>query len=499
MTTITTLPIDEHAEQAVIGSILLERDAIIVVKDILTPIHFGIERHRVIYDAMLACVNRREPPDIVTLEAELRRRDQLDAVGGMDYLLSLYDAVPTPFHAEYYATIVRNCAVMRDLITVGAKITALGTKTPKTAHDAVNDAMAMVRDVYQRLLLKQEPRTIGDMAYETLDCVLNRRERSGRLTGLKEYDELTGGYVNGELIICAARPGMGKTAWMMEHAIRLAKQQYRVLIFSLEMSHHQLMRRALARLSQIPLTMIARTDWIDTEQERIMSQKLLAAVEEFERYPIWIYEPHRATIDHIRSVIFNFITKHDQPLDLIAIDYLGLIKGTNPRMERHEEIAEIARECKMIAREFDCPVLLLAQLNREVEHRANKRPLLSDLRDSGEIEQAADIVTFLYRESYYETIAKKKATKKGRMSLTHGVIDDASANPDLACEIVVAKNRNGPTGTAMVTFDRLRQTFDNANTVDSYLADVELFDRRNGHDEAKANEQSSLMDDEELF
>lgn len=427
------LPANIEAERATLGSILLNREAIIAIAPWLAAEYFYLEKHAWIYEAMLACYNARIPPDTRTVSEELRRRDRLEAVGGIPYLSELVDAVPTSYHVEYYARIVERTALLRKLIVAGGKIAALGYDEQDDLEATLDKAEATLFEVSQRRST-QDFVHIGqviDSYYEQITYLQEHRgEVVGVPTGFRDLDEITGGLQRSDLIILAARPSVGKTSLCLSLAYNVATQyQGTVGIFSLEMSREQLVQRLLAMDTRID-THRLRTGHIRESELQIVMEAMgrLASV------PIYIEDTPGLSVMEVRSKARRL--QAQAGVDLLIIDYLQLMQGRRTD-NRVQEVSEISRGLKALARELNVPVLALSQLSRAVEGRTSHVPMLSDLRESGSIEQDADIVMFIYREELYE----KDTDKKG------------------IAEIHIAKHRNGPIGVVPLRFDATTTRF----------------------------------------
>ncbi|NWG20022.1 MAG: replicative DNA helicase [Chloroflexi bacterium] len=427
MTTLPDLPQSIDAEKATLGSILLNRDAVVAVAPWLQADYFYIQRHAQIYEAMLACYNARIPPDTRTVSEELRRRNQLEAVGGVLYLSELVDSVPTSYHVEYYARIVERTALLRRLIAAGGKIAALGYEEQHDLETTLDRAEQTLFEVSQRRT-KQDFVHIGqviDAYYEQINYLQEHRgEVVGLPTGFRDLDQITGGLQRSDLIILAARPGVGKTSLIMSIAYNIATQyQGTVGIFSLEMSRDQLVQRLLSMDTTIDTHRLRLGQLREDEMERV-----IGAMGRLAATPIYIEDTAGLSIMDVRSRARRL--QAQAGVDLIIIDYLQLMQGRRTD-NRVQEVSEISRGLKALARELNVPVIALSQLSRAVEGRTSHVPMLSDLRESGSIEQDADIVMFIYREELYDSNTDKKGI----------------------AEIHIAKHRNGPVGVVPMRFD----------------------------------------------
>jgi replicative DNA helicase len=428
------LPQNIEAEKATLGSILLNREAIVAVAPWLMAEYFYMDRHAQIYEAMLACYNARIPPDTRTVSEELRRRDRLDSCGGVPYLSDLVDTVPTSYHVEYYARIVERTALLRQLINAGGKIAALGYDEREELENTLDRAEQTLFEVSQRRS-NQDFIHIGqviDSYYEQINYLQEHRgEVVGVPSGFRDLDELTGGLQNSDLIILAARPSVGKTSLALSLGYNVAtRHQRNVGIFSLEMSRDQLVQRLLAMDTRIDSHRLRTGHLNEADLQNVMeSMGRLAAV------PIYIEDTPGLSIMEVRSKARRL--QSQSGVDLIIIDYLQLMAGKRSD-NRVQEVSEISRGLKALARELNVPVIALSQLSRAVEGRTSHIPMLSDLRESGSIEQDADIVMFIYREELYD----KDTDKKG------------------IAELHIAKHRNGPIGVVPMRFDAATTRFD---------------------------------------
>lgn len=430
-----SLPFDLQAERATLGSIFLERDAIIAVAGWLPAEYFYLEKHALIYEAMLACYNRREPADLATVAAELRRRGQLDLVGGLSMLSELVTEVPTAVHIEYYARIVERTALLRRLIEAGGRIAAMGYDEASDLEETLDRAEAELFAVSQRRN-NQDFVHIGRVVNTLFSQIESMQERRGEVigvpTGYHDLDELTGGLQPSDLIILAARPSVGKTSLALSLAYNVAfHANGTVAIFSLEMSREQLVQRMLAMHTGIDMQRL-RTGNLRGEELSLAIEGLGVLSE----LPIYIEDTPGLSITDVRARARRLHS--EVGITLVMIDYLQLMSGRRTD-NRVQEVSDISRGLKALARELNVPVLALSQLSRAVEGRQNHVPMLSDLRESGSIEQDADIVMFIYREELYD----KETDKKG------------------IAEIHIAKHRNGPLGVIPLRFESRTTRFQN--------------------------------------
>lgn len=432
-------PQNLEAEQSVLGSLLIDRDAIIRVAAMIRPDDFASAANGTIFRAILDLYNRREPTDFVTLSDELTRRTRLDEVGGIAYLSTLANAVPTAVHVEYYARIVERTATLRRLIDAGTEIVKIAYDDGVETEDALDAAERAIFNVTERRTTKDFV-SIADVLDKFFDQInymdQHRGEMVGVATGFADMDQLTGGLQRSDLVIVAARPSVGKTALALGMAYGAAITHGKTVgIFSLEMSAEQLVTRLLSTETGVDTHRLRMGQINDGEWDRISR-----AFGRLAEANIFIDDTAAASIMDIRSKARRLQAEHG--LDLLIIDYLQLMTARRSE-NRVQEISEISRGLKGLARELNVPVVALSQLSRAVETRADHRPMLSDLRESGSIEQDADIVMFIYREEVYEPETDKKGI----------------------AEIIVAKHRNGPVGTVHLRY--FNQT--------ARFADLELY------------------------
>lgn len=436
-----SLPADIHAERGVLGAIMLERDAIVAVATRLPADYFYLEKHALIYEAMLACYNRRVPPDLSTVADELRRQGKLDQIGGIGFLGELSAEVPTAVHVEYYAEIVERTALLRRLIEAGGKITALGYDEAQDLEITLDRAEAELFNVSQRRN-SQDFVHIGRVVDNLFEQVTHLQERRGEVvgvpTGYQDLDEITGGLQPSDLVILAARPSVGKTSLALSIAYNVAFHAYNsgssgnaIGVFSLEMSREQLAQRLLAMHTGIDTQRLRTGNLREQDLQNVME-----AMGVLSELPIYIEDTPGQSIAEVRSKARRL--QAEVGIYLVVIDYLQLMQGRRSD-NRVQEVSEISRGLKALARELNVPVLALSQLSRAVEGRTNHVPMLSDLRESGSIEQDADIVMFIYREDLYD----KETDKKG------------------IAEIHIAKHRNGPIGVIPLRFDANTTRFQN--------------------------------------
>ncbi|WP_397536676.1 replicative DNA helicase [Rummeliibacillus pycnus] len=423
-------PHNQEAEQSVIGAIFLEPQALITASEILIPEDFYRSAHQIIFQTMLRLSDQGKAIDVITVTEELSSHNELDDIGGISYITEIANAVPTAANVGYYAQIVSEKAVLRRLIRVATKIAEDGYTREDEVDALLSEAERKVMEVANRKNAG-DFKHVKDVLVETYANVEQLQNRKGDITGIptgfRDLDRLTAGFQRGDLIIVAARPSVGKTAFALNVAQAVGTQTTEnVAIFSLEMGAEQLVMRMLCAEGNID-AQVLRTGALNSEDWR----KLTMATGTLSRAGIYIDDSAGVRVSEIRAKCRRL--KQEQGLGMILIDYLQLIQGSGGAgQNRQQEVSEISRSLKALARELEVPVIALSQLSRGVEQRQDKRPMMSDLRESGSIEQDADIVAFLYREDYYD-----KQT------------EDANT-----IEIIVAKQRNGPTDTVKLAFKK---------------------------------------------
>ncbi|CAA9487001.1 MAG: Replicative DNA helicase (DnaB), partial [uncultured Rubrobacteraceae bacterium] len=427
-------PHDLDAERAVIGALLVSETAVAAVAEQLTAEEFYSETHRIIYAAMMRLYSRGDRIDQITLTNELSSINEFDRVGGRAYVFQLVESVPTASNAARYAEIVRGKALLRSVIDVGSRITENAFREPEDVTEALDSAEQLIYNVSNNTL-KQHLAPVSQLAPGALEMIQRLYEQEGEVTGVEtgfeDLDRLTTGFHKSDLVVLAARPAMGKTA-MALNAIWHASGEKKmpVAIFSLEMSKEQLVQRLISQTTRIPAQSL-RSGNVKAEDW----PKLLRGVAQVSEAPIWIDDTAGVTLMEMRAKVRRLASQltaqGGPPLSLVVVDYLQLMIGQGSRNDnRQQEIAEISRGLKVLARDLDVPVLAIAQLSRAVESRHDKRPMLSDLRDSGAIEQDADMVMFLYRDEYYNPDSDDKGI----------------------AEVIVGKHRNGPTGKVQLAW-----------------------------------------------
>jgi replicative DNA helicase len=411
-----------EAEQAVLGSLLVSSDAITRVVDVLEPDYFYRKAHQIIYAAMLDLFDKNEPIDGLTISQYLKDQGKLDGIGGRQYITDLALSIATTANVEYYAKVVHDKALLRNLIKAGTEIVS-SSYEETDAEVAIDKAERLVFNLAQRRNLQQLvaiKHIVEDSFAKIEERYENRDALSGAPSGFYDLDSITSGFQPSDLVILAARPSMGKTAFALNIAQNMAvAHNIPVAIFSLEMSKEQLVQRMLCSEANIDANRLRtghlhNNDW----------SNLAMAMGRLGEAPIYIDDSAVVTALEIRAKCRRLKAEY-KGLGLIMIDYIQLMQGRKATDNRVQEVSEISRSLKTLARELSVPVIALSQLSRAVEARQNKRPMLSDLRESGSIEQDADLVMFIYRDEYYNP----ESDKRGE------------------AEIIIAKQRNGPVGT----------------------------------------------------
>ena len=426
-------PHSVESEQSILGSIILDKEAIITVAETIQPMDFYKEAHKIIYESMLKLNSNNEPIDLITLIEELRKEGHLDSIGGISYLTSLSTIVPTTSNVKYYANIVKEKSVMRQLIKASNEIINLGYDASTDVQEILDKAEKNIFDISQEKS-GDDIQPINVVLQDTFEMIeklcTDKSEVTGITTGFADLNKKINGLQRTDLILLAARPAMGKTAFSLNLVQNAAlKGDASVAVFSLEMSKEQLVQRMLSAQSNVELSKIKTGNLGESDWPRIIDG--MAVLSEAN---IFIDDTPGIKISEIRSKCRRL--KIEKGLDLILIDYLQLMEGEGKNENRQQEIAKISRSLKILAKELDCPVVALSQLSRSPELRKDHRPILSD---SGSIEQDADIVMFLYRDEYYHDDSEKKNIG----------------------EVIIAKNRHGETGNVeLVWFGQVQKFAD---------------------------------------
>ena len=445
------IPRDAEAEKAVLGAIFIDPEAIADASAVLQAADFYERANQIVFQAMLDLSDRQDAIDPLTLQDELTKRNQLDDIGGIAYISQLALATPTAEHVTYYAKIVHRKAILRNLIAASQKIIANAMEDASDVTDILDDAESEIMNVSSENNTGGF-RQIKQVISSTLEEINNIPEDGNMVTGLptgfSELDKMTTGFHDDELIIIAARPGVGKTSFAMNVAQFVGLHTPKtVAVFSLEMSGEQLVQRMIASEGLINSQHL-RTGQLDEEEW----SKLIMASGSLANTSIFIDDTPGIKMSEIRAKSRR-LAKEQGNLGLIVIDYLQLIEG--PRSEsRQQEVSAISRQLKKLAKELHVPVIALSQLSRSVEQRQDKRPVLSDIRESGSIEQDADIVSFLYRDDYYrdeQDDDEEQASKN----------NDNSEDDSGEVEVIIEKNRSGSRGTVKLMFTKPYNRFSN--------------------------------------
>jgi len=433
-------PQNLEAEQGVLGSMLLDRDAIARVVEAVRAEDFYRDAHRVIFAAMVDLFERGEPVDLITVTNRLASMGKIEDVGGATYLASLPNVVPTAANVDYYAGIVLEKSMLRALINAGTHIAALGYEAADDIAALIDHAERLVFGIAARRNI-QDFQVIKEILKDSFEKIDKRYQEKGTVTGVPtsftDLDMMTSGLQPSDMIIVAARPSVGKTTFCVNIAQHAAlSQKIPVAIFSLETSKEQLVQRILCAEAQVDNSKL-RTGFLADDDWR----KLARAMGVLSEAPIFIDDSATLSVVEMRAKARKLKAEHG--LGLIVIDYIQLIQSFRRTENRTQELSEIARNIKSLAKELDVPIIAISQLSRAVEALGQKRPILSHLRESGEIEQVSDLVLFLYREDYYD---QEKAQKENKENI---------------CEVIIAKHRNGPIGTVELYFHKEHSRFDN--------------------------------------
>ena len=416
------LPHSVEAEQSVIGSMIMDRDAIMTASEVITSEDFYQSQYGVLFDAMLELYNEGKPVDLVTLQERLREKDVPPEISSLEFVRDLLDAVPTSANVRHYATIVQEKSMLRKLFKVNEDIANTCYLAREKTEDILEETEKKIFDLLQY-------RSTGDfvpikqVVLNALDKIEKASKNKGTVTGIPtgfiDLDYKTSGFQPSDLILIAARPSMGKTAFVLNVAQHMAfKEGKTVAIFSLEMSKEQLVNRLFSLESKVDSQALRTGNLTDEDWAKLIEGAAVVG-----KSNLIIDDTPGISIAELRSKCRKFKLEHD--LGIIIIDYLQLMSGGKHSESRQQEISEISRSLKAVARELNVPVVALSQLSRAVEQRPDHRPMLSDLRESGAIEQDADVVMFLYRDDYYNKDTDKKNI----------------------AEVIIAKQRNGPIGT----------------------------------------------------
>ncbi|MDD5551691.1 MAG: replicative DNA helicase [Candidatus Pacebacteria bacterium] len=423
-----------ETEKALLGSLMMDKDGIIKVVDFMHPEDFYKENHGIIYQAMLDLYQSGEPIDVMNLKQRLEEKKELRKIGGAAYLSELLETIPTPAHLAHYGKTVREKKVLRDLIKASGEIFELGHKEDKNVDNILDEAEKKIFSISERSLtqgflpIKNEL----DDAFERIDKIHSRKEElRGVTTGFSKLDDMLAGFQRGDFILLAARPSLGKTSLALDVARAASKSGVPVGIFSLEMSKEQLVDRLIAAEANLSMWKL-RTGKLSGEDE---FARIREAMERLSKSQIYIDDAPSASVLHMRAMARRL--QAEKKLGIIIIDYLQLIQPSGSSDNIVQQVTEVSRSLKALAKELNVPVLGLSQLSRAVEHRPDQRPRLSDLRESGSLEQDSDVVLFIYRED------------KVRPNTPEQNI----------AEIIIAKHRNGPIGSKKLYFNQDVVTF----------------------------------------
>lgn len=424
-------PQNLEAEMSVLGALMLSKDAMVDVVEVLKGLDFYKPAHELIFDAAAELFGSGNPVDAVTISAQLQAKGELGRVGGAEYLHTLISSVPSAAGAGYYARIVREQAILRRLVEAGTRIANMGYAADGDVDEVVDTAQAEVFAVTERKNA-EDYLPIGDVMERTLEEIDAASSHDGKLlgvpTGFRELDEMTGGLLKGHMVVIAARPSMGKSTLGLD-ICRSASIRSGItsVIFSLEMSREEITKRLLSAESRVKLSFLTKGQ---IEHQRMNSghwDRLARTSAQVSKAPLFIDDSPNMSLMEIRAKCRRL--RQRENLGLVVVDYLQLMSSGKKVESRQQEVSEFSRALKLLAKELDVPVIAISQLNRSPEQRADKRPMLSDMRESGSIEQDADLVILLHREDAY----------------------DPEARPGEA-DFIIAKHRNGPTGTIAVAF-----------------------------------------------
>lgn len=435
-------PQNIEAEQSVLGSLLIDKDTIPKVVEILHPESFYREAHHWIYQAIINLFQKNEPIDLVTVTDELSSIGKLDAVGGRVYVSDIINSVPTSANVEYYAKIVEDKAVLRELISQGSQMVTEAFKDDIEVDNVLDTAQKSIIDIAQKKI-RQGFSKIKDLLDEVMKRMEETYDHGSHITGVPsgyiDLDELTGGFQQADLIVVAGRPSMGKTALALNIAQNVGiRHNLPVAIFSLEMSKEALTQRILCSEAEIDSSHLKSKNLHDHEWK-----KLGRALGRLSEAPIYVDDTPSLSPLELRAKARKLQMEHG--ISMIIVDFMQLMRGAQRRYEnRTQEVSDISRAIKAIARELNVPVVALSQLSRAVEQRQDQIPRLSDLRESGEIEQVSDLVLFIHREAYYD-----RTSDKGNLA-----------------QLILAKQRNGPTGVVELTFRKEITKFGNREKVE---------------------------------
>ena len=444
-----------EAEMSILGGVLLDNEAINRALEVIRPEDFYRESHRKIFKAMIDLSNNGEPCDLITLTTVLKKMGALEDTGGGAYLATLVDYVPTAANISYYCKIVKEKAITRNLITAATEIVTQSFDEQSSVDELLDRAQKVIFEISENKL-RPAFFPVKDILKDTIRSIERLYEKKEHVTGVPtgflDLDGMTAGFQRGDLIIVAGRPSMGKTAFALnlaQNASMHAEPRSAVAIFSLEMSKEQLVTRLLCSESRIDASRLRTGHLIESDWER-----LLGGAGKLHEAQIFIDDSPAISVLEMRAKCRRL--KAEKNIDLVVVDYLQLMRGGANSESRQQEISEISRSLKALAKELDIPVVALSQLNRSLESRTDKRPMMSDLRESGAIEQDADVIMFVYRDAVYCEACKKR---------------DGSCNiegHDKQAEIIIGKQRNGPIGTTSLIFNGEFTKFENKSRRDEF-------------------------------
>ncbi|MFQ5657356.1 MAG: replicative DNA helicase [Candidatus Methylomirabilales bacterium] len=437
-------PQNVDAETAVLGATLLDRDALVKAFEVLRPEHFYREAHSKIFAACHALFERNEPVDLITLANELTRRNQLEQMGGNQFLISVAEAVPTAANVQYHASIVRAKALLRELISACTSVVSSCYDDAEGTESLLDLAEKKIFEV-SKDRIRPSFRPIKSILKSTFEDIEKLYSRKGHVTGVPtgftDLDDLTGGFQHSDLVIIAGRPSMGKTSFALSVAMHAAmEERIPTAVFSLEMSMSHVVQRMLCADARVEAYRLRTGRLGDKDWPR-----LTTAAGRLSEAPIHIDDTPSMNVLELRAKARRVKVEHG--IGLIAIDYMQLLKGGGRYESRQQEMTEICRSLKSLAKELEIPIVALSQLSRAVEAREDKKPQLADLRESGAIEQDADLVGFIYRPGYYRALKHPEERE------------------NYEAEVIVAKQRNGPTGSVPLTFRREYMRFENAESL----------------------------------
>jgi len=433
-----TIPQNVEAEEAVLGALLIDPEAIFRVLPFLRAEHFYLQKHRWIFEAILALHEQRDPVDFLTLTTALEMQERLEAVGGGAYVSQLIASVPSAINVESYARMVEQTSVRRRLLDVASEIARLAYDEEQGVSDVVDKSESALFSVSQQRVardLRPVQEVVGTYREYLYNLYAHRGELMGVTTGFRDMDRLLGGFQRSDLVILAARPGVGKTSLLLTMALKAAERGKLVAFFSLEMSAEQLVQRMISSISRVDAQRLRIGNLQDDDLPRIEE-----AIGHLADLPIYFDDTPALTPLQLRTKCRRLHSEHG--LDMAYVDYLQLMTSDTRTENRVQEVSYLSRMLKALARELDRPILTASQLSRAVEQRQDRRPVLSDLRESGSIEQDADVVMFIYRDELYHPETQQ---------------------PNIA-EVIVAKHRSGPVGTVQLYFNRNLTQFADATT-----------------------------------